>query len=144
MSNSRALPATARPRVTVEAPASVSVLEPVDPQVIEESPRLWTNVGRAIFDGSGEAVAAARSAEEARRVVAAVNAVYGMPTDALEAWTIGYIRDPMNDLLAQLESTLPSNPPQGDRRRGVDRRKTDRRRADSQIAPPPDADWARR
>jgi hypothetical protein len=119
-------------------------VEPVEPPETGEVPQLWTNVGRAIFDASGEAVAAARSADEARRIVAAINAVYGMPTDALEAWTIGYIRDPMNDLLAQLESTLPSEPPAGDRRKGADRRKGDRRRADSQIAPPADADWARR
>jgi hypothetical protein len=129
----------------VEAPGRVSLAEHADPQETIEIPHLWTNVGRAIFDASGEAVAAARSADEARRIVAAINAVYGMPTEALEAWTIGYVRDPMNDLLAQLESTLASDPPaDGERRRGSDRRKADRRRADSQIAPPPDAYWARR
>jgi hypothetical protein len=140
----------ARPRVTVEARGAVSLQEPAEPAEPVESienievPHLWTNVGRAIFDGSGEAVAAARSADEARRIVAAINAVYGMPTDALEAWTIGYVRDPMNDLLSQLESTLASDPPAGERRMGRDRRKGDRRRADNQIAPPPDAYWARR
>jgi hypothetical protein len=123
---------------------AATLSDPVEGPDAIEAPRLWNNVGRAIFDASGEAVAAARSAEEARRIVAAVNAVYGMPTDALEAWTIGYIRDPMNDLLAQLESTLASEPPAHDRRRGGDRRRSDRRRADNEIAPPPDADWARR
>lgn len=87
--------------------------------------------GRAVFDGGGEAVAAARSEEDARRIAVALNAVVGMPTDALEAWTVGSIQDPVNDLLAELESVIAPPAPQ-DRRRG-ERRKIDRRRAITEV-----------
>jgi hypothetical protein len=95
--------------------------------------RPWYAAGKAVFDGDGEAVAAARSEEEARRIAVALNAVVGMPTDALEAWTVGSIQDPVNDLLAQLESVL-APPPDQDRRRG-ERRKSDRRRAITEVRP---------
>ena len=42
-------------------------------------------VGKAVFEGSGEAVAAARSPEDARRIAAALNSAFGIPTDALES-----------------------------------------------------------
>src|SRR6476661_8572064 len=87
----------------------------------------WYAVGRAVFDGTGEAVAAVATVEEARRIAAALNAVIGMPTEALEAWTLGSIQDPMNDLLADLESVL-APAPADERRTGPDRRQTDRRR----------------
>ncbi len=91
----------------------------------------WYAVGRAVFDGTGEAVAAVATVEEARRIAAALNAVVGMPTEALEAWTLGSIQDPMNDLLADLESVLA--PPPADERRQADRRQTDRRRAMTEV-----------
>ncbi|MCA1612411.1 MAG: hypothetical protein ABR610_08435 [Thermoanaerobaculia bacterium] len=92
----------------------------------------WYAIGKAVFDGTGEAVAAVQSVEEARRIAAALNAVHGMPTEALEAWTLGSIQDPTNDLLAELEAVL--DPPAAeDRRSGADRRQTDRRRAFTQV-----------
>ena len=93
--------------------------------------RPWYAVGRAIFSGDGEAVAAARSDEEARRIAVALNAVVGMPTEALEAWTVGSIQDPLNDLLAELESVLA--PPAADERRKGERRQRDRRRAITEV-----------
>jgi hypothetical protein len=87
--------------------------------------------GRAVFDGGGEAIAAARSDEEARRIAVALNAVVGMPTDALEAWTVGSIQDPINDLLAELESVLA--PPAAEDRRKGERRQHERRRAITEV-----------
>ncbi len=103
-----------------ERPRSVSEIRP------------WYAIGKAVFDGTGEAVAAVQSVEEARRVAAALNAVMGMPTEALEAWTLGSIQDPTNDLLAELEAVL-APPAAEDRRAGGDRRQSDRRRAITQV-----------
>jgi hypothetical protein len=91
----------------------------------------WYAIGKAVFDGSGEAVAAARSVDDGRRIAAALNAVIGMPTEALEAWSLGSIQDPTNDLLAQLESVLA--PPPSEDRRGADRRQGERRRAITEV-----------
>jgi hypothetical protein len=90
-------------------------------------------IGKAVFDGAGEAFAAVRSVDEARRIAAALNAVEGMPTEALEAWTLGSIQDPTNDLLAELESVLAPPLPEDRRRDGTDRRRTDRRRAITEV-----------
>jgi hypothetical protein len=94
-----------------------------------ETFRPFYAVGKAVFEGSGEAIAAARDPEEARRIAAALNSAFGIPTDALEAWSIGSIQDPVNDVLAEIESVL-APPRDQDRRgdRGPDRRQTDRRR----------------
>jgi hypothetical protein len=89
-------------------------------------------IGKAVFDGGGAAFAAVRSVEDARRIAAALNAVVGMPTEALEAWTLGSIQDPTNDLLAELESVLAPPLPE-DRRTAADRRQTDRRRAITEV-----------
>ena len=90
-------------------------------------------IGKAVFDGDGEAFAAVRSVDEARRIAAALNAVVGMPTEALEAWTLGSIQDPTNDLLAQLEAVIAPPLPADRRRTGSDRRQTERRRAITEV-----------
>ncbi|MEO8431220.1 MAG: hypothetical protein ABI592_06885 [Acidobacteriota bacterium] len=105
-----------------DEPESDMSLAPIKP---------WYAVGRAVFDGTGEAVAAVATVDEARRIAAALNAVVGMPTEALEAWTLGSIQDPMNDLLADLESVLAPAPE--DERRQSERRQTDRRRAMTEV-----------
>jgi len=102
--------------------ASSSARSPIKP---------WYAIGKAVFDGSGEAVAAARSVDDGRRIAAALNAVIGMPTEALEAWSLGSIQDPTNDLLAELESVLA--PPPSEDRRGADRRQGERRRALTEV-----------
>jgi hypothetical protein len=88
-------------------------------------------VGKAVFEGSGEAIAAARSPEDARRIAAALNTAFGIPVEALEAWSIGSIQDPVNDMLSELESVLA--PPSSEDRRTGDRRQRDRRRAIHEI-----------
>ena len=93
--------------------------------------RPWYAVQTTVFDGDGKPVGHARSEEEARRIAAALNAVMGMPTEALEAWTTGSIQDPLNDLLGELESVL-APPDSEDRRRG-ERRRGDRRRALTEV-----------
>lgn len=92
----------------------------------------WVSKGEFIFDPAGMLAATARSSEEARRFVAAVNAVEGMPTEALEAWTVGVICDPMNDLAGELQTVLEIPPDPNDRRRG-ERRKGERRRAATEF-----------
>jgi hypothetical protein len=102
-----------------------------------EAIKPWYAIGRAVFDGSGEAVAAVATVDEARRIAAALNAVIGMPTEALEAWTLGTIQDPTNDLLAELESVL--EPFAEDDRRKGERRKGERRHPATEVRRP--ANW---
>lgn len=92
----------------------------------------WAQDGRNVLDPSGRVAATLRSNEEARRFVAAVNAVAGMPTDALEAWTTGVINDPVHQLAAELEALLESASYPGERRQG-ERRLGDRRRAATEV-----------
>src|SRR5262249_45441662 len=91
----------------------------------------WTQVDTAVFDGGGHLVARVRSAEDARRVVAAMNFVDCVSTEALEGWTVGIISDPVNDLAAELESILLAPLP-SERRKG-ERRHADRRRLATQV-----------
>jgi hypothetical protein len=92
----------------------------------------WTQDRRIIRDPDGKIVASARSVDDARKIVAAVNAVHGIPIDALEAWTVGVIADPTHDLVAELEAFLTVDPVSGDRR-GADRRTGDRRRLATEV-----------
>jgi hypothetical protein len=84
------------------------------------SPQIVTCTAGAIANGASTPALAV-----------ALNAVVGMPTDALEAWTVGSIQDPVNDLLAELESVLA--PPAADERRRGERRQRDRRRAITEV-----------
>jgi hypothetical protein len=115
------LPETAEPR-----PADF-----LDPEPRTESFKAFYSIGKAVFDGSGEAIAAARSPDEGRRIAAALNTAYGIPTDALEAWSVGSVQDPVNDVLAEIESVVA--PPASQDRRGTDRRGTDRRRGIHEV-----------
>ena len=116
-------------------PKTLASLATVTLDGVEHKFKPFYSVGKAVFDGTGEAIAAAVNPEEARRIAAALNAAYGIPTEALEAWSIGSIQDPVNDVLAELESVL-APPPEQDRRGtrgGPDRRQTDRRRAIHEV-----------
>jgi hypothetical protein len=94
--------------------------------------RPWTAADRAIFDSEGFLVGRARSGEDARRIVAAINFVDGVPTEALEAWSVGSIQDPFNDLAAELESVLLAQPFPADRRH-MERRRGERRRVATEV-----------
>lgn len=130
-------PAAPRARRTVDRaappflPETIPSPDFIDPEPRTESFKAFYSIGKAVFEGSGEAVAAARSPDEARRIAAALNAAYGIPTDALEAWSVGSVQDPVNDVLAEIESVLA--PPRSQDRRGTDRRQTDRRRAIHEV-----------
>src|SRR5262252_2161979 len=86
----------------------------------------WTHEGSSVVDPTGLIAATFRTTDEARRFVAAMNAVAGMPTDALEAWTTGVISDPVQELAAELAAMVefvpyPNERRTGERRRGEDR-----------------------
>src|SRR5438552_5641519 len=57
-------------------------------------PEPWTQEGRYILDAGQWTLASTKFPADARRIVAAVNAVRGIPTDALESWVINVIGDP--------------------------------------------------
>jgi len=46
----------------------------------------WQQQGRYIRDAAGQIVVRGRTAADARRIVAAINATRGIPTEALEGW----------------------------------------------------------
>ena len=61
----------------------------------DHQPEPWMQDGRYILDASGWTLASARFPADARRIVAAINAVQGIPTDALESWTVNVIGEPI-------------------------------------------------
>jgi len=61
----------------------------------EHQPEPWTQDGRYILDASGWTLASARFPGDARRIIAAVNSVQGIPTDALESWVVNVIGEPV-------------------------------------------------
>ncbi len=69
----------------------------------EHSPEPWTQYGRYIRDANGAIVVRGRSPADARRIVAAVNATQGMPTEALQSWTVQVVSDPKADVEVVLE-----------------------------------------
>lgn len=95
----------------------------------------WAFKGRNILDSNGVPLATVADPEDARRIVAAVNAVQGMPTEALESWTVEVISDPALEIEIGPELRL-REPYPGDRRSGRDRRQADRRQG-SLNAPSP-------
>jgi hypothetical protein len=61
----------------------------------EHQPEPWMQDGRYILDASGWTLASARFPGDARRIIAAVNSVQGIPTDALESWVVNVIGEPV-------------------------------------------------
>ena len=90
----------------------------------EHQPEPWTQDGRYILDASGWTLASARFPADARRIVAAINAVQGIPTDALESWVVNVVGE------SAAEKTVPALV--NDRRQG-ERRRGDRRAARPEI-----------
>ncbi len=110
----------------------------------EHAPEPWIQEDRYIRDAKREIVVRAKSPADARRIVAAVNAVQGIPTDALEGWVVQVvsgsavgpesdgdtIEEARADALEAIERFLNDRRLE-DRRRGdrrPDRRRGDRRR----------------
>jgi hypothetical protein len=86
-------------------------------------PEPWTQEGRYILDAGQWTLASTKFPADARRIVAAVNAVRGIPTDALESWVINVIGDQGGRRAGErretpAESVYPNDRRVGDRRRG--------------------------
>jgi hypothetical protein len=91
----------------------------------DHQPEPWTQDGRSILDAGGWTLASTRFPADARRIVAAINAVQGIPTDALESWFVNVIGEAAGALVAagDQEQSSASEVFPDDRRRG-DRRTT--------------------
>jgi hypothetical protein len=94
----------------------------------DHQPEPWTQDGRYILDASGWTLASARFPADARRIVAAINAVQGIPTDALESWFVNVLGEPVSAFVAAGDQP-PSPGPEilPDDRRASERRRGDRR-----------------
>jgi hypothetical protein len=100
----------------------------------DHAPEPWRRDGCYVRDANGEIVVRGRTAADARRIVASVNATRGIPTDALERWFVQDVSDPVTrpDLEIDLESNAEHSPHEirpDDRRRLGDRRRGERRRS---------------
>jgi hypothetical protein len=107
----------------------------------QHQPEPWANEGRAILNASGWTLAKTIFESDARRIVAAVNDVLGIPTAALEAGFIREILVPRPDTTGVISIRIHPLPQAsvdpaeffihdrraGERRRG-DRRRSERRR----------------
>ena len=92
----------------------------------EHQPEPWTQDGRYILDASGWTLASARFPGDARRIIAAVNSVQGIPTDALESWVVNVVGEPVGHAdgdrrAGGLHDPMPNERRLGERRHG-DRR----------------------
>ena len=94
----------------------------------DHQPEPWAQHGHEILDATGWTLGSARFPADARRIVAAINAVQGIPTDALESWFVNVIGETPGALVAagnrapsSASELLSGDRPSGDRRRG-DRR----------------------
>jgi hypothetical protein len=104
------------------------------------SPEPWRQEGRYIRDARGSIVVRGKTPEDARRIVAAINATRDIPTDALERWLVQDVSDPRTrpDLEVNLESTDPGRSPylvKPRERRRTERRRKERRGPYSLAAP---------
>lgn len=94
----------------------------------EHQPEPWTQDGRYILDASGWTLASARFPGDARRIIAAVNSVQGIPTDALESWVVNVIGEPVGGADVDRRAAGDGMPGPGpNERRLGERRHGDRR-----------------
>ena len=100
----------------------------------DHQPEPWAQHGREILDATGWTLGSARFPADARRIVAAINAVQGIPTDALESWFVNVIGETPGALVAA-EDRAPavSSEIVPDERRASDRRRGDRRAERSEL-----------
>jgi hypothetical protein len=79
--------------------------QPEEDEPLIHAPEPWRQDGRYVRDAFGTIVVRGRSFGDARRIVAAVNATRGMPTEALEGWCAEDVSDPRTR--PDLEVLLP-------------------------------------
>ncbi len=87
----------------------------------DHQPEPWMQNGRYILGAGGWTLASTRFPADARRIVAAINAVQGIPTDALESWFVNVIGEPAGVAVAagaRPAETLPDDRRVRERRRG--------------------------
>lgn len=100
----------------------------------EHQPEPWTQDGRYILDASGWTLASARFPGDARRIIAAVNSVQGIPTDALESWVVNVIGEPVGGADVDRRAVGRGLPePVPNERRLGERRHGDRRSARPEL-----------
>jgi hypothetical protein len=106
-----------------------------DPFADTEEPREyaaepWQRDGRYIRDAGGAIVVRGRSVADARRIVAAINGVRGIPTEALEGWRVEDVSNPLTrpdfeveipEIEVSPHVVAPSKRRECERRRGVRR-----------------------
>lgn len=79
-----------------------------DDESVIHAPEPWTQDGRYVRDAIGRIVVRGRSPADARRIVVAVNATRGIPSDALGSWMVQDVSDP--ETRPELEVALPPEP----------------------------------
>src|SRR6185369_5579827 len=103
----------------------------------DHQPEPWMQDGRYILDASGWTLASARFPADARRIIAAVNAVRGIPTDALESWVVNVVGLRMSNAEAAGKGSAVGDPSVAgpEERRTTVRRHGDRRAARPERRP---------
>jgi hypothetical protein len=104
----------------------------------QHQPEPWASEGRAILNASGWTLAKTIFESDARRIVAAVNDVLGIPTAALEAGFIREILVPRPDTTGEISIRIHPLPQASvdpaeffiHDRRTVERRRGDRRHSE--------------
>jgi hypothetical protein len=113
-----------------------------EPVITEHGREPWIQDGRYIRDSERHILVRAKSEVDARRIVAAINAVQGIPTEALESWNVSVLSDPGLDpgfdVEFDFDDVLPPTavmPPEARafERRVAERRRGDRRRASQAV-----------
>jgi len=104
----------------------------VEEKNVEHACEPWIQAGKYIRDANLEILVRARSEADARRIVAAVNAVRGIPTDALEQWTVQVVSEPAAEPVFEFEvAEAPESAPASEVEPVIfERRMTQRRQAE--------------
>ena len=107
-------------------------------QIAEHGQEPWMQDGRYIRDSDRTILVRAKTPTDARRIVAAINAVQGIPTEALESWNVQVLSDPGLDpgfdVEFDFDDVLPVTAVMSPEARVFERRTTDRRRGDRRQA----------
>lgn len=85
-----------------------------DDELRIHAPEPWRQDGRYIRDALGGIVVRGRTSADARRIVAAINGVRGIPTEALESWNVDDVSNPATrpDLEVEVEFAEDAPSPQ--------------------------------
>jgi len=104
-------------------------------------PEPWKQEGRYISDAGHWTLASTKFPADARRIVAAVNAVRGIPTDALESWVVNVVGTPAPPRELDPDATADQRLSESPGSFPNDRRRFERRRGDRRAARPEVRTW---